>query len=569
MKAKLIFSLLILTTFSVKAQDMFYYYKGNKIDLKVDKNYLNIIANEELQNFSDSISNYFNIMQDENDQSRKIIKLKFKSTPNELEYAEGIKTLKQAGYVKYAFPYFERSSEIPSIGTSDIFYLKLKEKKDTTILRQIVKERNVHVIEQIAYMPYWYILSVQNSVFSDAIEASNFFYETGYFADIDPAFMFDFKPQCTNDPMFNQLWGLSNSSDPNIDVNACDAWTITRGAGINIAVVDQGIHMTHNDLSANLSSVSFDAQSGTSPSVFIPGESHGTHVTGTVAAVRNNSLQVVGVAPESTIIGVSHDLYISSTISAELADGISWAWQNDADIITNSWGDQGGLYYNELHSAVLEDAIINAITQGRNGKGCIVTFAAGNWGVMDYPAYFDDRIITVGAIEANGSRASFSGYGNELDIVAPGVDIVSTIPNNGTASYSGTSMATPHVAGVAALILSINPNLTRTQVTAIIESAAQKVGGYNYQTTPGRPNGTWHQEMGYGLIDAFAAVQAADCPTTIVSGTISSDITYSDCIIEVVNATIQNNADVVFDAEEYTLISGTFEVQAGSTLEVK
>ncbi|HET56075.1 MAG TPA: peptidase S8 [Ignavibacteria bacterium] len=569
MKAKLIFSLLILASFSIKAQDMFYYYKGNKIDLKVDKNYLNIIAKEELQNFSDSISNYFSIVQDENDQSRKITKLKFKSTPNELEYTEVLKTLKRAGYVKYAFPYFERSSETPSIGTSDIFYLKLKEKKDTTILKQIVKERNVHMIEQIAYMPYWYILSVQNSVFSNAIEASNFFYETGYFADIDPAFMFDFKPQCTNDPMFNQLWGLSNSSDPNIDINACDAWTITRGAGIHVAVVDQGIHMTHNDLSANISPVSFDAQSGTSPSVFVPGEAHGTHVTGTVAAVRNNNLQVVGVAPESTIIGVSHDLYISSTISAELADGISWAWQNNADIITNSWGDQGGLYYNELYSAVLEDAIINAMTQGRNGKGCIVTFAAGNWGVMDYPAYFDDRIITVGAIEANGSRASFSAYGNELDIVAPGVDIVSTIPNNGTASYSGTSMATPHVAGVAALILSINPNLTRTQVTAIIESTAQKVGGYNYQITSGRPNGIWNQEMGYGLVDAYAAVQAADCPTTIVSGTISSDITYSDCIIEVVNATIQNNADVVFDAEEYTLINGTFEVQAGSTLEVK
>jgi subtilisin family serine protease len=127
------------------------------------------------------------------------------------------------------------------------------------------------------------------------------FFETGLFESTDPAFMFNFKPNCTNDPMFDQLWGLSNSSNPGVDVKACDAWNITRGADIKVAVVDQGIYMNHNDLSANISSLSFDAQSGTSPSVFIAGNSHGTHVAGTVAAVRNNNLQVAGVAPESAL----------------------------------------------------------------------------------------------------------------------------------------------------------------------------------------------------------------------------------------------------------------------------
>ncbi|WP_370527899.1 S8 family serine peptidase [uncultured Alistipes sp.] len=118
--------------------------------------------------------------------------------------------------------------------------------------------------------------------------------------------------------------------------------------------------------------------------------------------------------------------------------------------ITNSWGDQGGAYYNRMHNTILEQAITDAMTKGRNGLGCVVTFAAGNYpGVMDYPGNFHDDILTVGSIESNGSRSSFSGYGTKLDVVAPGNNILSTLPNNSTGSKNGTSMATPHVAGIA------------------------------------------------------------------------------------------------------------------------
>ena len=154
--------------------------------------------------------------------------------------------------------------------------------------------------------------------------------------------------------MFSQQWGLKNNSYSDIDINATAAWDITRGAGVKVAVVDQGIDPNHNDLKANFHTLSYDAQSGKSPSVFVSGNTHGTHVAGTVAAVWNNNLQVVGVAPEAKIVRVSHDLYLSSTFSAELADGISWAWKNGADVITNSWGDQGGAYYNRMHSTILE-----------------------------------------------------------------------------------------------------------------------------------------------------------------------------------------------------------------------
>lgn len=167
--------------------------------------------------------------------------------------------------------------------------------------------------------------------------------------------MFNFKVNAIpNDPMFGQQWGLKNNSYPGVDVNATAAWDITRGAGAKVAVVDQGIDPNHNDLKANFYSLSYDAQSGTSPSVYKSNNKHGTHVAGTVAAVWNNNLQVVGVAPESKIIRVSHDLYVSSTISSELAGGINWAWQNGADVITNSWGDQGVLYMGSFTALFLK-----------------------------------------------------------------------------------------------------------------------------------------------------------------------------------------------------------------------
>ena len=373
-------------------------------------------------------------------------------------------------------------------------------------------------------MPLWYILSVQGSGFRNSIEASNYFFETGYFREIDPAFMFNFAPSCVNDPMFNQQWGLRNTGQSGgrtgVDINVCFAWTITRGAGVNVAVLDTPIDPNHNDLRANFHPLSFDAQSGRSPSVNI-GTDHGTHVAGIVAAVRDNRLQVAGVAPESRIMRISHGLSATSTASAELASGISWAWQNGADVINNSWGDQGGQHHSVLRSAALENAIVNAMTQGRNGLGAIVIFASGNWGVIDYPAWFHPDILVVGAVDRHGRRSVFpplfniprsSGFGTQLDVVAPGSDIYSTGANNRTLFDSGTSMAAPHVAGVAALMLSVNPTLTGQQVRNIIKSTANRnsnvLPGVTFSTVPGRP-ALWNSHVGHGLVNAYAAVREA------------------------------------------------------------
>lgn len=211
---------------------------------------------------------------------------------------------------------------------------------------------------------------------------------------------------------------------------------------------------------------------------------------------------------------------------------------------------------------------------GRDGLGCIVVFAAGNKSpAIDYPASYRPEILTVGSITSSSQRSSFSGYGNLLDIVAPGSSILSSIRNNQYESWNGTSMATPHVSAVAGLILSINPNLTRLQVTNVIESTAQKVGGYTYQTTTGRPNGTWHSEMGYGLLNAFSASMAVQpgCSgsTSYSNQNVISNTTVNGCNVNVQNVSIQNNARLIINSGNKTTISAPFTIQSGSQLEIR
>lgn len=553
----------MILTINVFSQN-YYYYKNTAISISKNKQIVNVYTsssyNLDLDTNKFIISSIYS-----NSETDKILQIKIKNLfQSEDEYNGLLSNLYSNSNIKNICYFYNRGTASP-IGTSKFFYVKVKNENSYLKLKEFENIYNFDIVKQVPFMSNWYILSLKSNNSSNVISISNSLYESGYFECVDPAFMFNFNSACTNDPSFSNLWGLQNPNG--IDIKTCSAWNIALGQNIVVAVVDHGIEKTHEDLNTNINSLSFNALTGTSPSSNVG--DHGTHIAGTIAGIRNNNKGIVGVAPNSTLMSISHPIILSTTLSAELASGISWAWQNGAHIINNSWGDQGGEFYAELHSLLLEQSILDAINLGRNGLGSIVVFASGNFSSeIDYPANFNSNILCVGSINSNGSRSSFSGYGNLLDVVGPGENILSTWTGNSYNSISGTSMAAPHVSGLSALILSVNSVLTGVQVRNIIESTAQKTGTYNYSNNNSRPNGTWNNQMGYGLVNAFDAVKmACQSITTVNNQIITTNANYTDCKIQSTNTTI-NAAKTTFNAYKEAVLIDEFEVKNGAEFEI-
>jgi serine protease len=356
-----------------------------------------------------------------------------------------------------------------------------------------------------------------------------------------------------NDTNFSQQYGFGTG---NGGIRATEAWDTTSGSGTVVAVLDTGI-TTHSDLGANILpgydfiSDTFVARDGggrdsnpADPGDWNPvaGECyagspvtnsswHGTHVTGTVAAVTNNAKGVAGTAFSAKVVPV-RVLGRCGGLTSDISDAIIWASggtvsgipanANPAEAINLSLGGGGSC------SSTYQNAINGAV-----GRGTTVVVAAGNSNANvsgSVPANCAN-VVAVASITSTGARSSFSNYGSGIDVAAPGSAIVSTL-NSGTtspgsegyASYNGTSMAAPHVAGVVALIQSVaNPAKTPAQVEALLKSSARA-----FPSTPSQP-------IGSGIVNAKAAVDAAGGPPP--SGqtyTNSADFTIND------NATVSS-----------------------------
>lgn len=228
-------------------------------------------------------------------------------------------------------------------------------------------------------------------------------------------------------------WGLQLLSIPNF-------WKYSKGKGIKVAVLDTGVDTRHRDLMPN---VKAGADFTNSIAGYHDVHGHGTHCAGIIAA-QDNSFGVVGVAPEV-------ELYIGKVLNdfgrgseQMVADGIDWAIAQEVDIISISLGAPESM-------PKVEKAVKKALKQN-----IIIICAAGNEGpymdTVNYPAQYED-VIAIGAIDRNKKVTDFASRGNAVDLVAPGDNILSTYPPNGTAVLSGTSMAAPFATGVAALVL--------------------------------------------------------------------------------------------------------------------
>ncbi|MEO7046549.1 MAG: S8 family serine peptidase [Ferruginibacter sp.] len=466
-----------------------------------------------------------------------------------------LKTLRNDTDVLYANPFLVYKDGTLQ-GLTNQLIVRLKTSTDIASLSSLFKQFNVIGIDKNKYIDREYILTINTNQNLDALDIADKLFETGLFDYCEPDFvkLGMFK---TNDPVYSLQWGVHNTGQyngtTNADINVVNAWTIATGTGIKVAVLDEGVDLNQPDLQANLLS-GYDALGLGSNGAPTGDDAHGTACAGIIAAVANNNIGVTGVAYSSKIIPVRIGSNETISITASIA-GINWAASatgGNADILSCSWG--GG-----SSSSSLNTAISNAISNGRAGKGCIVLFSSGNDNnsSINYPSNqpnviavggtnpCDQRFIITPTTPSNScnydtrlatvSINAGSNYGTGLGIVSPGINIAST-DITGTAGFSnhtfdegwimynqdyvenfdGTSASCPFAAGVIALILSVNPNLTYSQATSILESTAKKVGGYNYSTQ--LTNGTWNNEMGYGRVDACGALTQALSEVLNISG---------------------------------------------------
>jgi len=289
-----------------------------------------------------------------------------------------------------------------------------------------------------------------------------------------------------NDPSFAEQWGLNNTGGagctPDADIDAPEAWDITHGIpDIHIAILDSGIDQDHEDLASEVALYANFTDSPTWDDLY----GHGTHVAGIAAAVTNNNIGVAGVGYDASLMNVKVLNDSGSGAYSWIANGIVWATDNGAKVINMSLGGP-------VKSRTLENAVKYAWN-----KGVVLVAAAGNSDNPSptYPARYDN-VIAVAATDCNDRQASFSSYGKWVDVAAPGVNILSTFPNHPykigkSLSYdygSGTSMSTPHVAGLAGLVWATGKCSTAPCVRNRIESNADKISGTGTYWTWGRIN---------------------------------------------------------------------------------
>jgi subtilisin family serine protease len=312
-----------------------------------------------------------------------------------------------------------------------------------------------------------------------------------------------------NDPYYPKLYGLNNTGQtggtPDADVDAKEAWSTTGSPTTVVAVIDEGVDVNHPDLRGNIW-VNVDEIPGNGidddrngyvddvngwdfahddASVYdaADGDNHGTHVAGTIAAQGNNGTGVTGVNWLAGIMALKF-LGPNGGYTSDAVEALNYAVANGAKISNNSWGGGGS-------SVALQQAISKA-----DAAGHLFVAAAGNDGTNNdvtphYPSnYTNANIISVAATDDRDTLASFSNFGaSSVDLAAPGVNILSTLPGNRYGSYSGTSMATPHVTGVAALLKGQNPTLSDGQLKAqILQFVESKNSLQDKVATGGRLN---------------------------------------------------------------------------------
>jgi thermitase len=278
-----------------------------------------------------------------------------------------------------------------------------------------------------------------------------------------------------NDPRFRELYGLNNTGQTggvaDADIDAPEGWDVAgmgafpQSGGVKVGIVDTGITQTHEDLAGKTVDCGQSVAGRVTSGACLDDNGHGTHVAGTITAIANNGRGVTGVAfnsPLSICKALSGPLGQGTT--SDVASCITWETDRGAKVISMSLG--GG------PSTTLQNAVRYAAAHD-----VLIVAAAGNDGnaTLNYPAAYAE-VVSVAATDARDVRASFSNANSDVEIAAPGVNILSTYNDGGYRVLSGTSMATPHVSGVGAVIRTRHPTFTAAQARARLDASVDDKG---------------------------------------------------------------------------------------------
>ena len=381
-----------------------------------------------------------------------------------------------------------------------------------------------------AYLPDTYVFKSTSptSVFDLAQQIGGFGSVSFFYPQIARHYA---RRAVPNDPLFGEQWHLQNTGQSEgtagADANIVEAWDSYSGVGVVVGIVDDGLQHTHPDLSPNyVAELSFDFNDDDADPTPTAGDSHGTSCAGVAAAQGNNNLGVSGSAPEAGLAGLR--LIAAATTDAQDAAALSYLNQS-IDIYSNSWGPEdigvlGGP--GPLALAAMKDSV----TEGRGGLGSIYVWAAGNGLTnednVNYDGYANSRYtIAVAAVDHNGEQAYYSEPGAPILVAAyssgsaSGIGTTTLVGTGNladpagaydyTSSFGGTSSAAPLVAGVIALMLEANPNLTWRDVQHVLVNSAEKNDPSDSDWVTNGVGRLVNHKYGFGAIDADAAVESA------------------------------------------------------------
>ncbi|MEN0058097.1 MAG: S8 family serine peptidase [Bdellovibrio sp.] len=392
------------------------------------------------------------------------------------------------------------------------YIVKLKDGVSMKSVKTLSTQLGVYVKDSI---PNQNILVIKRPVFEIQSNVIKSLSQNPLVDIVEPNFIYRIN-KTPNDPMFVQLWGMKNVGQKDsqnreglagIDIGAEAAWDITTGSkDVIVAVIDTGIDYTHPDLRNNVwtneaelngTAGVDDDQNGIVDDIYgasfvnasaptgnpMDDHGHGSHCSGTIGGSGDDGQGVVGVAWNVRIMGVK---FLSANGSGSL-DGalkaIDYATQKGAKIMSNSWG--GGGYSETLKQSI----------ERSHAAGALFVAAAGNEANDNdnnptYPATYDvPNVLAVAAVDNRGQIASFSNYGkSKVHVGAPGVNILSSITGGRYDSWSGTSMATPHVSGMAVLLAANEPGLSNVEMKQRIIATAKPLAGLRGKVKSGMVN---------------------------------------------------------------------------------